>query len=105
MIRQGQLCSAIAAVCLDQEWLQNAAVHFCFLADLDQLDLAWGPRGYQYAMLDAGRFGQDIYLASAAQGLGCCGIGALYDNEARTLLGLKKSSALLYLVAAGPVKR
>ena len=95
----------MAAACLDQQWLQNAAVHFCFITNLDQLDKNWGARGYQYAMLDAGRIGQRIYLATTALGLGCCGIGALYDFEARTLLSLNQSSVLLYLVAAGPIKR
>lgn len=104
-IRPGLSSGAVAAACLNQQWLQNAAMHFCFLADLDQLDWNWGPRGYQYAMLDAGRLAQRIYLAATALGIGCCGIGALYDNEARELLGLNQSSALLYLVAAGPVKR
>ena len=68
-------------------------------------DRTWGPRGYRYAMLAAGRLGQTIYLGATALGLGCCGIGALYDEEARQLLGLNKKAALLYLVAAGPVKR
>lgn len=104
-IRAGGLCGAMAAVCLDQQWLQHAAMHFCFLADLNLLDQNWGARGYHYAMLSAGRLGQRIYLASAALSLGCCGIGALYDAEAKALLGLNQSSALLYLVAAGPVKR
>ena len=104
-VRPGRLNCDMAAACLDQKWLKNAALQFCFLANLDQLDRNWGARGYRYAMLEAGRLGQRIYVAAAALGLGCCGIGALYDNEARTLLGINKNSALLYLVAAGPVKR
>jgi nitroreductase len=36
-------------------------------------------------------------------GLGCCGVGAFYDEEAAKLLGLNKASSLLYLVAIGPV--
>jgi hypothetical protein len=31
------------------------------------------------------------------------GIGALYDGEAKNLLGLNNESVLLYLVAIGPV--
>lgn len=103
-VRDGDFNTAMATVCLDQMWLQNTALHFCFMADLEQLDRTWGARGYQYAMLEAGRLGETVYLAATAFGLGCCGIGALYDEEARTLLGLGNSSALLYLVAAGPVK-
>ena len=46
-----------------------------------------------------------VYLAATAMDLGCCGIGAFYDREAREALGLNRGSRLLYLVAVGPVKR
>jgi len=100
----GHLIHPMASICLDQKWLANAAVHFLFMANLEAIDHQMGARGYRYAMLNAGRLGQLIYLGATALGLGCCGIGALYDGEARKLLGLNIDSALLYLVAAGPVK-
>ena len=74
------------------------------MTNLSEIDRTWGPRGYRYAMLTAGRLGQTLYLGATALDLGCCGIGALYDGEARELIGLNEASALLYLVAAGPVK-
>ena len=104
-VSKGYLTYKMASVCLDQEWLRNAAIQFLFLSNLKAIDQIWGPRGYRYAMLKAGRLGQLIYLGATALGLGCCGIGALYDGEARDLLGLNEDSALLYLVAAGPIKR
>ncbi|MBW1733381.1 MAG: nitroreductase family protein [Deltaproteobacteria bacterium] len=48
--------------------------------------------------------GERIYLAASSLGLGCCGIGAFYDEEARDLLGLNRESRVLYLVDVGPVK-
>ncbi|MBN2032897.1 MAG: SagB/ThcOx family dehydrogenase [Deltaproteobacteria bacterium] len=105
MVRQGSYLDTMAHICLDQAWLANAGVHFLFLANLDLVDRSWGPRGYRYAMMVAGRAGQRLYVASTAMGLGCCGIGAFYDGEARELLGLNENSRLLYLVAVGVVKR
>ncbi len=105
LLRAGRLVAKMAAVCLDQQWLAQAAVHFLLMADLAFLDRRFGARGYRYAMLSAGALGQVVYLGATALGLGACGIGALYDDEARALLGLGDRSALLYLVAAGPVKR
>ena len=105
MIAAGSYLGRMTQICLDQAWLANAGVHFLFLADLDLLDRTWGPRGYRYAMMTAGRLGQRLYVAASAMGLGCCGIGALYDEEARELLGLNENSRLLYLVAVGVVKR
>ncbi|HIJ57774.1 MAG TPA: SagB/ThcOx family dehydrogenase [Deltaproteobacteria bacterium] len=104
-VRQGRFLRKMATACLDQEWLKNASLHFLFMTDLNELDKRWGPRGYRYAMMLAGRIGQAIYLGATALGLGSCGIGALYDGEAREVIGLNDDSALLYLVAAGAVKR
>ena len=94
----------MAHICLDQAWLANAAAHFLFMTNTKVLDDTWGPRGYRYAMMEAGRLGEGLYLASTAMDLGCCGIGAFYDREAADLLGLNDDSALLYLVAVGPYK-
>jgi nitroreductase len=94
----------MAGICLAQAWLAQAAVHFCLLANLEVLDERQGTRGYRYAMMQAGRLGERLYLTATALGLGCCGIGALYDQEAAGLLGLNEGSRLLYLVAVGPVK-
>lgn len=94
----------MAAVCLDQQWLSNAGAHFLFLTNLEILDRQWGARGYRYAMLTAGRLGHAVYLGATALGLGACGIGAIYDGEARHLLGLNPASVLVYVVAAGLVK-
>ena len=95
----------MAQVCLDQMWLANAGLHFLFLTNLDTLDQTWGSRGYRYAMMSAGRLGERLYLMSSAFGLGCCGIGAFYDQEAAELLELDEGNYLLYLVAVGSIKR
>jgi SagB-type dehydrogenase family enzyme len=105
LVSSAEFMARSTSICLDQEWLVNTGVHFLFLADLDILDKKWGPRGYRYAMLTAGRLGERLYVASEAMGLGCCGIGAFYDGEAMEMLGLNQSSRLLYLVAVGNVKR
>ncbi len=100
----GSVIEKMTAVCLDQAWLKNAAIHFVFMTHLGMLEEKWGARGYRYAMLTAGRLGHAVYLGATALNLGCCGIGALYDNEARQVLGLNEDSALLYLVAVGKVR-
>jgi SagB-type dehydrogenase family enzyme len=101
----GSFMDRMTRICLGQEWLANAALHFLFMADLQGLEERWGARGYRYAMMSAGRLGERLYVAATALGLGCCGIGAFYDDEAASLLSLQDFSRLLYLVAVGPVKR
>ncbi|MBC2711272.1 MAG: SagB family peptide dehydrogenase [Desulfosarcina sp.] len=100
----GRLTEPVAAACLDQMWLKHAALHLLFMTDLAALDQTWGPRGYRYAMIEAGSLGQQAYLAATVLGWGVCGIGAIYDREAAVLLDLAVDGALLYLVGAGPVK-
>lgn len=104
MVKQGAFLETMSHISLDQKWLSLAGIQFLFLADLGALDRTWGPRGYRYAMMRAGRMGERLYIAATAMGLGCCGIGAFYDREAAEFLGLKGSAALLYLVAVGEVK-
>ena len=103
-VLSGNIIEKMASVCLDQAWLKHAAIHFVFMSNLEILEKQWGARGYRYAMMTAGRLGHAVYLGANALGLGACGIGAIYDNEARQLLGLNEDSALLYLVAAGHTK-
>jgi len=105
LVRPGYMISRMMQICLDQEWLANCALHFLFLCHLKGIEDVYGPRGYRYAMLEAGRLGQRIYLAATTAHLGCCGIGAFYDSEAAGLLELAEGSHLLYLVAAGPVRK
>ena len=104
-VAEGAFTEKMARICLNQMWLANAGIHFLFLTNLDVLERTWGARGYRYAMLTAGRMGQRLYVVATAMGLGCCGIGALYDGEAAALLGLSEASVLLYLVAVGAVKK
>ncbi len=105
LIKDGLFLKSMAQVCLDQMWLANAGLHCLFLTNLDILDQNWGPRGYRYAMMSAGRLGERLYLLCSALGLGCCGIGAFYDQEASELLELDETSRLLYLVAVGSIKQ
>ena len=105
LLKSGSYVEEMAGICLDQLWLANAGALFLFMTNLKTLDKAYGARGYRYAMLDAGILGQRLYLGSTALGLGCCGIGAFYDHEARSLLDLNDDSYLLYLVAVGQIKK
>jgi SagB-type dehydrogenase family enzyme len=105
VVAKNSMTADMAHACLGQTWLANCALHFLFLSNLELLEKTWGPRGYRYAMLTAGRLGQRLYLAATSMRLGCCGIGAFYDREAASLLATNECTSLLYLVAAGPVRR
>jgi SagB-type dehydrogenase family enzyme len=103
-VREGSFTALMAKSSLDQAWLVGAAIHVLLMTNLEILDHFWGARGYRYAMVEAGRLGQKVYLAATALGLGCCGIGAFYDQEMADHLQLNASSRLLYLLGIGPVR-
>jgi len=90
--------------CLDQLWVGQAALILVLWAKLDELTEMSGPRAYRHAMLAAGRAGQRLYLAATALGLGCCGVGAFYDQEVALAANLPEGAYPLYVLACGPVK-
>jgi len=104
LVKSGAFTDVMSHICLDQQWMASASLHFLFMADIILLERSWGPRGYRYAMMTAGLMGERLYLAASALGLGCCGIGAFYDGEASDLLGLNASSRVLYVVSLGITK-
>lgn len=103
LVRPGFLMEEMAHICLDQAWLSNCSSHFLFMSDLVAVEHRLGPRAYRYAMIEAGRMGQRLYLAAESIKFGCCGIGAFYDQEARQFLNLSPGAHLLYLVGLGPL--
>ena len=96
--------SRLGRACLSQNWVGQAAMSVVLWADLDALTESQGPRAYRRAMLAAGRCGQRLYLAATAFGLGCCGVGAFYDDEVATAARLPENAQPLYVLSTGPVK-
>jgi len=105
LVKEGNFLQDMAHAALNQMWLAQAAVLFVMFADLKKFEGSYGPRSYRHLMLKAGMLGQRVYLAATSLGMGACGIGAFYDAEAAKVLGLEPAERMLYLVAAGPVKK
>lgn len=94
----------LASACLGQLWVGQAAMTLALWADLEAIAEMGGPRAYRHAMIAAGRAGQRLYLAATAMGLGCCGVGAFFDDEAAKAAAVPDNGRLLYLLSCGPVK-
>jgi len=99
--RDGDMRAVMASVCLDQLWMREAGMQVVFCADLPEVEARLGARGYRAALQAAGRLGHRLYLASESLGLGACGVGAFYDDEAAETLGLPEGIGMLYAVATG----
>lgn len=102
LLRKGDFRQAIAAAALDQEMCAKAGAVFLWTAVLHRTRWKYGERGYRYIYKDAAHICQNLYLAATALGLGCCAIGACYDDEVNTLLGIdEEGEVTVYLASVG----
>lgn len=101
LIQEGGFHKPLAQVCLDQAWISRSKVNVMFFSDIERVDKLFGPKGYRLSSIQAGRAGQNLYLAAAGMGIGCCGIGAFYDDEVQDLFPFIKGRALIYLITCG----
>jgi nitroreductase len=55
--------------------------------------------------MDAGHIGQALYLSATALDLGCCTVGAFFDEEVDHMIGVDgKNELSVYLGAIGHVR-
>jgi SagB-type dehydrogenase family enzyme len=87
-IKSGDQRLMAAALCLRQDMAGNACAAFSLVGDLSNAAQIYGDRAYRYVHFEAGAIGQTLYLAAEALGLGASGIGAFFDDEVNTYLGL-----------------
>lgn len=75
---------------LDQDVIGDAAAVFVWSIDRAAwaADPSGAARGYRHAFLETGLQSERLYLAAGALGLGVCAVGAFYDTEASTLVGV-----------------
>jgi SagB-type dehydrogenase family enzyme len=103
-LAEGDFRVGIAASALDQSMAGEAAVVFVWTAVVERTKWKYRERGYRYLYVDAGHIGQNLYLAATSLGLGCCTIGAFYDDEVNRLIGVDgQGETAVYLGAVGRI--
>lgn len=101
-IKTGDFSCQIASAALGQEMALTAAVVFIWVAVIDRCRQKYRQRAYRYIYLDCGHIGQNLYLAATAMNLGCCAIGAFFDDEVNSLLQLDgQEETTIYLATIG----
>jgi SagB-type dehydrogenase family enzyme len=102
LLTEGDFRARLAEAALDQDFVAEAGVVFCWTAVFARSAWKYAERAYRYVYLDAGHVAQSVALAAVALGLGSCQVAALYDDEVNSLLradGAEES--ILYLTAVG----
>ncbi|UFH58369.1 nitroreductase family protein [Sulfurovum mangrovi] len=91
-VSRGSYHDTVSHLMVDQRFIANAAMVMIVTAQ------ACSPE----ALMQAGAFVHQVYLAAESKGVGATGIGAFYDNKVQTFL--KTDNAILYACAIGEVK-
>jgi len=92
----------LARAALGQSFVASASVTFIWTAIPGRSKWKYRERSYRYIYLDAGHIAQNLYLAACALDLGCCTIGAFFDEEVNAIIGVDgvKETAV-YIGAVG----
>jgi len=101
-IVQGNFGEHLTRAALDQAMVGRGAVLFIWTAIVLRSMSKYRNRCIRYIFMDAGHIGQNLQLAATALGLGCCQIGAFYDEEINQILRVDgEEETAIYLAAVG----
>lgn len=100
-IRSGSVMTSLANACLGQGWIASASFAVVIGLNARIADRAYGNEGYMHGMINAGRIGQRIYLVSEGLGLGCCGVGAFYDDDLSDVVSMDDDTYPVYVIPVG----
>lgn len=102
LITPGDCRRALAEAGLAQTFLATAGAVFIWTGILNRAMWKYRERAIRYLFLDAGHICQNLMLAATALGLGCCPVGAFFDDELERLVGADgQEEVALYLAAVG----
>ena len=105
VVRKGDFGSEVAQAALGQNMAQEAAFVLIWTAVVARSKWKYRERAYRYIYMDAGHIGQNAYLAAEALNLGCCTIGAFFDDEVDSIVGIDgKEEVAVYLCAVGNIR-
>jgi SagB-type dehydrogenase family enzyme len=104
-LKEGDFGSNLCHAGLDQEMLEEAACVFIWTAIVERSKWKYRERAYRYIYMDVGHIGQNLYLAATALNLGCCTVGAFFDEEVDRLIEVDgKEEISVYLGAVGRMR-
>ena len=103
LLRAGDWKDDAESVFYAWPFVTEANVIVCQAAMFQRIQKKYGPRGYRYALLEAGHVAQNLCLAATALQLGTLCMGGWRDGALNRLLGLSApEEGVVYAVAFGP---
>ncbi len=104
-LKKGDFSDKISSAALEQSFLSKASVVFIWVAVPQRTRRKYGERGWRYIYKDAAHICANLYLAATSLKLGCCAIGACFDDEVNSILNLDgKTETVVYMAGVGRVQ-
>jgi len=104
-LKKGDFSQSLGRACLGQGMVATASVVFVWTSIAERSQWKYGERAFRYIYMDAGHIGENLYLSAEALGLGCCGVGAFYDDEVNKVIGVDgKEETAVYLGTVGSLE-
>ena len=102
LLKEGDESPALCRAGLGQTMVMESAAIFIWTAMVARSKWKYRERAYRYIYMDAGHIGENLYLAAVALNLGCCTIGAFYDDEVNAIIGVDGvNETAVYMGAVG----
>jgi SagB-type dehydrogenase family enzyme len=102
-LRDADVSTALAEICLGQDKASSAAVGVAVVAPIEPAAASLGARSYRDLLIGSGAIAQRIYLAAEAIGLAARNLAAFVDDELDALLELDGARrAAVHLTMLGP---
>jgi len=104
-VNYGDFRHDISQAAVHEKMILSANCVFILSAVIQRTQRVYGDRADRYIYFEAGHIAQNIYLAATSIGLGACAIGAFYDNQINSILGLDgKRESAIYILALGTIQ-
>jgi SagB-type dehydrogenase family enzyme len=102
LLKEGDFRKEITNAGLWQDTLGEANVTFVLSAVFERTQKKYRDRSIRYIYMEAGHISQNISLQAVSLGLGSVSVGAFYDEQVNSLIGLDGSrESTIYLQAVG----
>lgn len=105
LLIQEQFQIGLVNACMGQEFIGQAPICFIWTGIFNRVSWRFAQRAYRYVYFEVGQVLQNATIACQAMDVGCCEIGAFYDDEINLLLGVDGiEETALCLMSAGMAK-
>ena len=100
----GDIRNQLPKAAFGQSWIKDSAAVIVIAAVEKRTTGKYGKRGIRYIHIEVGHAAQNIFLQSAALGLGSAVVGAFDDYEVEKLIGMHNDEQALYIMPVGKAR-